>query len=248
MGELIFELWRRDIVKYLRDRQQVVSSVARSMLWMLAVGFGLRASFRPAAGIDYLSFLAPGLAAMSVLFGSMFAAISLVWDREFGFLKELLVAPVHRSAIVIAKMAAAATTSVAEAAIVLLLAPLLGARYNAAGAALGLLLLGALGMGVNALGIIVASKMRSFEGFGTIVTFVVQPLFFLSGALYPIDGLPAGLKIAVTLNPMTYAVDGMRGLALGVHSFPLSVDAAVLVATTFVFGAAASWTFSRMQA
>lgn len=247
--ELIYELWRRDMVKYLRDRQQVVSSVARSLLWLLAVGFGLRASFKmPTGGIDYLSFLSPGLAAMAVLFGSIFAAVSIVWDREFGFLKELLVAPVHRSLIVAAKMAAAATTSLIEAAIVLAIAPLVGARYDLAGAASGLLILGIFGMGINALGIFVASKMKSFEGFGAIVNFVIQPLFFMSGALYPLDNIPKALKVAVSFNPMTYAVDAIRGLALGHHIFPFWLDVAVVFGSAVVLGGLATWSFSRMQA
>jgi ABC-2 type transport system permease protein len=147
-------------------------------------------------------------------------------------------------------MAAAATTSLFEAAIVLALAPIVGARYHLAGAALGLLMLGAFGMAINALGIVVASRMRSFEGFGAIVNFVIQPLFFLSGAIYPIDRLPAALKVIVSLNPMTYAVDAMRGLALGGghHVFPYALDIGVVAGACVVFGALATWSFSRMQA
>ena len=247
MGELIFELWRRDMTKYLRDRQQVVSSIARSFLWMVGVGFGLRAAVAP-GGINYMNFLPPGIAAMAVLFGSTFAAISIVWDREFGFLKELLVAPIPRSAIVLAKMAAAATTSLIEATLVMAIAPILGARYDPAGAALGLLVLGLFGMGVNALGIAVAAKMKSFEGFGAIVNFVIQPLFFLSGAIYPLDGVPRLLKYAVMLNPMTYAVDAMHGLAIGHHIFPYVLDVGAVAVSTLLFGLIATRAFSRMQA
>ena len=139
-----------------------------------------------------MSFLVPGLAAMTVLFASMFAAISIVWEREFGFLKELLVAPVPRGAIVAAKMLAGSATALIEVALMLLLSPLIGARFSPLGALASLPLLAMFGMAVNALGIIVAARMKSFEGFGSVVNFVIQPVFFLSGALYPIVGLPRG--------------------------------------------------------
>lgn len=247
--DLLYALWRRDLVKWLRDRQSLVSSLSRPLLWLLALGFGLRGSFRAStSGVDYVTFLVPGIAAMSVLFSSMFAAISIVWDREFGFLKELLVAPVPRTAVVVAKMAAAATMSLLEALVVLLIAPLFGARFDPLGAAAALGLLAVFGMAVNALGIGVAAGMKTFEGFGSIVNFVLQPIFFLSGAMYPLDAAPPVLRTIVLANPMSYAVDAARGLMLGVHHNPLWLDAAVVVGATAVLTAWATHRFARMQA
>src|SRR5678815_5762570 len=207
MFEVIYALWRRDMIKFLRDRRSLITSMVRPFLWLVAFGFGLRASVKlpgAGAGADFVSFLVPGMAAMTVLFSSMFAAISIVWEREFGFLKELLVAPTPRGAIVVAKLAAGSSTATVEAALMLALSPLLGARFSVGGALLALPLLALFGMAMNALGIVVAARMRSFEGFGSLINFVIQPIFFLSGALYPIDGLPRALRVIVLLNPMSY--------------------------------------------
>jgi ABC-2 type transport system permease protein len=248
MIEVVYALWRRDMVKFVRDRRTMVTSLVRPFLWLLAFGFGLRASVRlPGAGGDFVSFLVPGLATMGVLFSSMFAAISIVWEREFGFLKELLVAPIPRGAIVIAKLCAGSATATIEAALMLALSPLAGARFHVLGAIASLPLLALFGMSVNALGIVVAARMKSFEGFGSIVNFVIQPIFFLSGALYPIDGLPRALRAVVLINPMSYVVDAVRGLCLGVHHFPLVLDVAVALAAALAFGALARRAFNKME-
>ena len=248
MIEVVYALWRRDMIKFVRDRRQLLTSLTRPLLWLLAFGFGLRDSVHLPAGTDYVSFLVPGLAAMTVLFASMFAAISIVWEREFGFLKELLVAPVPRGAIVAAKILAGSATALIEVTLMLLLSPLVGARFSPLGALAALPLLAIFGMTVNALGIVVAARMKSFEGFGSVVNFVIQPVFFLSSALYPIAGLPRGLRAVVFINPMSYLVDGVRGLLIGHHSFPLLVDVAVVLVSAVVFAALATRSFRRMEA
>jgi len=247
--EVVYHLARRDVLKFLRDRQNLVASLVRPLLWILAVGFGLRRAFvSDTGGVDFVSFLVPGVATMAVLFSSMFSAISIVWDREFGFLKELLVAPVPRTTIVLAKMVAASVTALFEVSIVLLVAPLLGAHLDPLGALLAIPLLAAFGMGVSALGITVASRMKTFEGFGGIVNFLIQPIFFFSGALYPIEGLPRALALVVRANPMSYAVDATRGLTVGVHHFPLWLDASIVLVMLAALGALAVRSFSRMEA
>lgn len=249
MVEVIYALWRRDMIKFLRDRRTLVTSLTRPFLWLLAFGFGLRASVRlPTGGADFVSFLVPGLAAMTVLFASMFAAISIVWEREFGFLKELLVAPVPRGTIVTAKILAGSATALIETTLMLALSPLVGARYNPFGALASLPLLAVFGMTVNALGIIVAARMKSFEGFGSVVNFVIQPVFFLSGALYPIAGLPRLLRLVVLVNPMSYVVDAVRGLCLGHHGFPLAVDLGVTAGAAMLLGSLATRAFRKMEA
>jgi ABC-2 type transport system permease protein len=249
MIEVVYALWRRDMVKFLRDKRSLVTSMVRPFLWLLAFGFGLRPSVNLRGhDTDFVSFLVPGMAAMTVLFSSMFAAISIVWEREFGFLKELLVAPIPRGAIVAAKLAAGSTTALIEAALMLALSPLIGARFSFGGALAALPLLAVFGMAVNALGIVVAARMKSFEGFGSVVNFVIQPIFFLSGALYEIEGLPRALRVVVLLNPMSYVVDAVRGLCLGRHAFPLVLDVAVAVVAAVAFGALARRAFVRMEA
>ena len=248
MIEVVYALWRRDMVKFLRDRRSLVTSLVRPFLWLVAFGFGLRASVNlPGGDADFVSFLVPGMAAMTVLFSSMFAAISIVWEREFGFLKELLVAPIPRGAIVAAKLAAGSATATVEAALMLALAPLIGARFSVVGALVSLPLLALFGMSVNALGIVVAARMKSFEGFGSVVNFVIQPIFFLSGALYPIEGLPRALRVVVLVNPMSYVVDAVRGLCIGPHHFPIALDVAVALAAALAFGALARRSFNKME-
>jgi len=225
MLEVIYALWRRDMIKFLRDRRQLVTSLTRSFIWLLAFGLGMRTSVQvPTSGVDYVSFLVPGLASMTVLFASMFAAISIVWEREFGFLKELLVAPVPRGAIVAAKILAGSATALIETSVMLLLSPLAGARFNPWGALASLPLLGLFGMTV------------------------IQPVFFLSGALYPIGGLPRGLRAIVFVNPMTYVVDAVRGLCIGHHTFPLPVSLAVIVGSAVLLAALATRSFRKMEA
>ena len=248
-AEVIYYLCRRDIMKFLRDRQSLVASIVRPLLWILALGFGLRSSFGAGRdGVDFVSFLVPGILTMTVLFSSMFATISIVWDREFGFLKELLVAPVSRSTIVLSKMISASLTSLIEVSVTLAVAPLLGARFSLLGALASIPLLMLFGMGISALGVTIASRMKTFEGFGAIVNFLIQPLFFFSGALYPVEGLPPALAIVVRINPMSYAVDAVRALFVGVHHFPLMLDFGVVAATTAVLGVLATRSFSKMQA
>lgn len=247
--EVVWALLRRDLARFVRDRHNLAASLVRPFLWLIALGFGLRGAFSlETGGLDYLSFLVPGIAVMSVLFTSTFAAISIVWDREFGFLKELLVAPVPRGAIVLARMLSGATLSILEAGVAILVSPILGARFSPLGAlgALGVYLV--FGMGVSALGIVIAARMRSFEGFGGIVNFIIQPLFFFSGAFYPLDALPAPLAALVRLNPATYAVDAARGLAVGVHRFPLALDLAVVALVALALGGWATRAFGKMQA
>jgi len=250
MLEVVYALWRRDMVKFLRDRRSFVTSLTRPLLWLLAFGFGMRGSVTlpgAAAGVDYVSFLVAGLAAMTVLFSSMFAAISIVWEREFGFLKELLVAPVPRGAIVVAKLLAGSATALVEVIVTLALSPLLGARFSVGGALAALPVLALFGMAVNGLGITLAARMKSFEGFGSVVNFVIQPIFFLSGALSLPEGLPRALHAFVLVNPMSYAVDGVRGLLIGIHTFPIALDVGVVVLSTLAFGALATRAFRRME-
>jgi ABC-2 type transport system permease protein len=252
MLEVVYALWRRDMVKFLRDRRSLITSLTRPFLWLLAFGFGLRGSVRlpgvaGGAAPDFISFLVPGIAAMTVLFGSMFAAISIVWEREFGFLKELLVAPVPRGAIVAAKLLAGSATALVEATLMLALSPLIGARFSIPGALASLPLLALFGMAVNGLGITVAARMKSFEGFGSVVNFVIQPIFFLSGALYPIAGLPRALRAVVMLNPRSYVVDAIRGLTIGHHGFPLWLDVSVVLASAIALGAVATRAFRNME-
>ncbi len=228
--QAIAVIWYRDVIRFLRDRPQILGSIARPILWLLFVGFGLGAAFRQVHGMPYIQFIFPGVVALNLLFASFLSAISIIWDREFGFLREILVAPIPRTSIALGKAASGATTAVLQGLIVLAFAPVVHVAISPAQllAAVGLMF--ALAFACTSIGILIASRMTSFEGFGVISNFIIMPMFVLSGAIFPVEGLPNWLAVFLHVNPMTYGVDGLRSILLGRHRFPLMVDVGFVVA------------------
>ena len=228
----IYMIWLRDLIRYVRQRSRLYSSIARPILWLFILGSGLRPSFGAVQGYDYTQFIFPGIIAMALIFTAIQSAISIIWDREFGFLKEILVAPVPRTAVALGKAFAGSTLSVIQGTLILVFAPFVRVPiiwYNI------LLLIPAMfliSFALVGIGIIIASRMTSFEGFGTIMNFLVMPMFFLSGAMFPVSGLPAWLKLVVYINPLTYGVDLLRNIVLGISTFPAALDCGIL----FLFG------------
>jgi ABC-2 type transport system permease protein len=232
--EAVWALTWRDLRRFSRDTNQILGAVARPLLWLLLMGKGLRATLPPVNGVDYQHFVFAGAIAMSVLFSGMFQSISIIWDREFGFLKEVLVAPISRPTIVLGKVLAGAAVTFVQGALVVLFAPLVGVAPGP-GAVLALLgVIAALSLSITALGVVIATRMQTFEGFGVISNFVVLPLYFLSGGVFPIDNLPPWMTVLVHLNPVTYGVDLMRRALGQPASFPIALDLGVLAG----FGAA----------
>jgi len=230
----IYMIWLRDLIRYVRQRSRLYSSIARPILWLFILGSGLRPSFGAIQGYNYTQFIFPGIISMALIFTAIQSAISIIWDREFGFLKEILVAPVPRTAIALGKAFAGSTLSVIQGTLILIFAPLVKVPivwYNI------LLLIPAMfliSFALVGIGIIIASRMTSFEGFGTIMNFLVMPMFFLSGAVFPVTGLPAWLKVVVYVNPLTYGVDLLRSIVLGISTFSIALDCFILI----VFGVA----------
>jgi ABC-2 type transport system permease protein len=237
----------RDLRRYFRERSQLLSAFARPVLWLFVLGHGLSPSFRAPDGVGYLPFIFPGIMTLTLIFTSVLSAISIIWDKEFGFLRAVLVAPVSRSSIAIGKGLAGALLGAIQAGVILVLAPLAGLRLAPAGVALAVpvLLLG--GLALTGLGVAIAARMSSFEGFGTIVNFLIMPLYFLSGALFPPAGLPGWLRAAVLANPLTYCVDALRHALLGVAYFPLGLDLAVLAGAAAAFLALGIRAINRME-
>jgi len=230
----IYIIWLRDLIRYVRQRSRLYSSIARPILWLFILGSGLRPSFGAIQGYDYTQFIFPGIISMALIFTAIQSAISIIWDREFGFLKEILVAPVPRTAIALGKAFAGSTLSVIQGTLILICAPLVKvpiAWYNILVLIPAMFLISFALVGI---GIIIASRMTSFEGFGTIMNFLVMPMFFLSGAVFPVAGLPAWLKFVVYINPLTYGVDLLRNIVLGISTFSITLDCSILV----VFGVA----------
>jgi ABC-2 type transport system permease protein len=226
--EAVYMIWHRDLVRFTRQRSRLLSGIARSLVWLFALGLGLRHSFVPIGGLTYQQFLFPGIIAMAVIFASLQSAISIIWDREFGYLREVLVAPIPRGTIVYGKVLGGATTASAQAAIVFILIPIVGLSPSAPDivGALALTYLTALTM--TSIGVVIAARMHDFEGFGTIQNFVVMPLYLLSGAVFPVAKTTGALHLMVTIDPLSYGVDGIRQLLTGYAVHPLGLDIAVL--------------------
>ncbi|MBI3615260.1 MAG: ABC transporter permease [Candidatus Omnitrophica bacterium] len=238
-------IWRRDMIRLSRDRAQIAGSLARPILWLLVLGFGLGSAFPGFHGIPYISYLFPGIIAMNLLFASFLSAISIIWDREFGFLKEMLVAPISRISIAVGKAASGATVSFLQGCLVLAFIPLVGVSIGPWRLLAGLPVMLLIAFAMTSLGLLVASRMSSFEGFGTIANFVIMPMFFLSGAVFPLATAPRALQMVGLINPLSYGVDLLRWLFLGVRQFPLMLDFSVLLLFTAAAVGGAVWAFCR---
>lgn len=248
-----YTVWLREMIRYVRTRSRIVSSLAQPLLFLVIFGFGVGSSFTfPGLGSNYVNFLAPGIVCMTVLFTSIFSGMSVVFDKEFGFLKEILVAPVSRTSIVLGKSLGGTTTGIIQGAIILGLSTLIGVKFTS-GLPIGVSILLALvtlfliGMGFVGLGIAIASRIESMEGFQMISNFLVLPIFFLSGAFFPVNNLPAWMTVLVRINPLAYGVDSMRYVVTGVNQFPITVDLGVMLGFFIVMMLAGAILFRRIQ-
>jgi ABC-2 type transport system permease protein len=245
---VIYMLWLRQIKRYFRSRARIVGSLGQPLLFLVALGFGFGPIFRRAGQGNYIQFLAPGVIAMTVLFSAIFNGIELIWDRQFGFLKETLVAPVPRVTIMIGRTLGGATTSVMQGLIVAIACLIAGFRPSGAMAlGGGLVFMVLIAVTFTALGTAVASVLSDFQGFQMIMNFLVMPIFFLSGALFPLMGLPRALDLIARIDPLSYGVDGLRSSMTGVSHFGLPTDFAVLSALTVALLLVGSRLFSRIQ-
>ncbi|MCL4369525.1 MAG: ABC transporter permease [Chloroflexi bacterium] len=226
--ESVWMIWQRDLVRFRRQPARLWGSVVRSIVWLFALGLGLRQSFVPVSGISYTEFIFPGVIAMSLIFASLQSAISVIWDREFGFLKEVMVAPIPRSSLVLGKVLGGASTATLQGIIVLAMAPLAGVPMRVESIVAAILLMFLTSIAMTSLGLVIAIRMTDFEGFGAIQNMVVMPMFLLSGAMFPTNGIPIWLKAFLVANPLTYGVDAIRGVLLNYYTHSLTMDISVL--------------------
>ena len=237
----IYILWLRELKRYTRSRVQIIASLGQPMLYLMVLGFGLGPVFQRAGSGSYLQFVAPGVIGMTVLFSSIFSGLGLLWDRQFGFLKETLVAPVPRLEIMIGRTLGGATVAVIQGLLVTLVCVLAGFRpVNLAMVPLALVFMMLIAAVFSALGVAIGSSLQDMQGFQLIMNFLVMPIFFLSGALFPLAGLPKALALATSVDPLTYGIDGMRSVLLGKAHYGATIDAevlAVVAAVLLVFGA-----------
>lgn len=245
----IYVLWLRELKRYVRSRVQIIVSLAQPMLYLLVLGFGLGPVFQRAGNGSYLQFMAPGVIGMTVLFSSIFSGLGLLWDRQFGFLKETLVAPVSRLEIMIGRTLGGATVAVIQGTLVALICVLAGFRpANWATAPMVFVFMVLIAMVFSALGVAIGSSLQDMQGFQLIMNFLVLPIYFLSGALFPLTGLPKVLSWITSADPLAYGVDGMRSvLLIGMTHFGAATDLVVLVVVGAILLVVGAWRFSKIQ-
>jgi ABC-2 type transport system permease protein len=244
----IYILWLRGVKRYLRSKPRIVASLGQPLLFLIALGFGFGPIFQKAGQGNYMQFLAPGVIAMTILFTAVFSGIELIWDRQFGFLKETLVAPVPRILIMIGRTLGGATVSLIQGAIVVLICFAAGFRVtNFRALPVAILVMVLIAVMFTALGTAIASVLSDFQGFQLIMNFLVMPIFFLSGALFPLANLPKALGVVASIDPLSYGVDGLRGALIGNPFFGITLDLMVLSVITVALLGAGSYLFSKIQ-
>jgi ABC-2 type transport system permease protein len=244
----IYILWLRELKRYSRSRAQIVASLGQPLLYLLALGFGLGPVFQKAGQGSYLQFVAPGVIGMSVLFSSIFSGIGLLWDRQFGFLKETLVAPVPRLQIMAGRTLGGATVAMLQGCLVLVVCLIAGFRpAHLTSLPVAILFMALICIVFAALGTAIGSTLQNMQGFQLIMNFLVMPIFFLSGALFPLDNLPTGLAVVTRIDPLTYGIDGLRGAFLGLSHFGVMTNASVLSIVAAIFLIMGAYAFSKIQ-
>lgn len=244
----IYILWLRQLKRYYRSRSRLIGSLSQPLLFLVALGFGFGPIFQKAGGGNYMNFLTPGIIAQSILFTAIFSGIEIIWDRQFGFLKETLVAPVSRLEIMIGRTLGGATIATIQGLIVLTLSLPLGFRpYSITVLPITILVMFILSLLFTALGTAIASTLNDMQGFQLIMNFLIMPLFFLSGALFPLKGLPSFITVIALINPLSYGVDGLRDSLVNINHYGLTVDILILSLIATGFTVIGSYLFSKIQ-
>jgi ABC-2 type transport system permease protein len=243
----IYILWLRQIKRYFRSKSRIVGGLAQPIVFLVALGFGFGSIFASAGQGNYIQFLSPGIIAMSIMFTAVFSGIELIWDRQFGFLKETMVAPVGRMTIMFGRTLGGATTATLQGIIVFIITLFIGFRPDLAAVLWGFLFMLGIGLTFTALGTAIASTMEDMQGFGLIINLVNMPLFFLSGALFPLTTAPAFIRWIAFFNPLSYGVDGLRGAFTGVSQYPIGIDVVVVGCVIVLFVALGAWLFNKVE-
>ncbi|HEY4963740.1 MAG TPA: ABC transporter permease [Candidatus Saccharimonadales bacterium] len=247
--KVIYFLWLRQLKRYIRSKSRIVGSVGQPLLFLLALGFGLGAAFKHAGQGNYLEFLVPGIMVQTVLFSAMFFGAMIIFDRQFGFLKETMVAPVSRFKIMIGGALGGATTATIQGTLVLLISFALGFRvYNYALIPVAIGIMAIMAIAIACFSSAFGSFVQDMQGFQAINQFLVFPLYFLSGALYPLNNVPTWLKYISEINPISYGVDAMRWVLIGHSTFGIYRDMLVLLVTLAVCAIYGTRRFNRIEA
>lgn len=244
----IYILWIRQLKRFIRKKASIVGALGQPIIFLFAFGFGLSPVYAAAGGGDYIQFIAPGIIAMTVLFTAVFTGIEIIWDKQFGFLKETFVAPVSRMEILIGKSLGGATVAAIQGLLVFGITFVAGYRvHDIALLPVAALFLVVIAFLFSALGTTIAARLDDMQSFPLIFNFIIQPLFFLSGALFPIKNLPVVLDVVTKINPLTYGVDGLRYALTGSNVFSPVLSLSVLLVTTVVVLGVGVYQFSKIQ-
>lgn len=248
--QVVYVMWLREMKRFLRAKSRIIGSLGIPFFFLLFLGAGFRNMSLPGIpeGLNYVVFLAPGIIGMVMLFAGMFAGISVLWDRQFGFLKEIMVAPVKRVFIVLGRIAGSVSTTIIQGLIVMVIAVLMGlAVPSILGFIIALVFMVLISTAFVSVGLAFATKMRDMHGFQLIMNFLVMPLFLLSGALFPLAGLPSWIAALSYLDPLTYGVDGLRGALIGTSHLPLWINFIVLLGFCLAMVALGTYLFRKSE-
>jgi ABC-2 type transport system permease protein len=244
----VYIMWLRELKRYFRSRAQILVSLGQPALYLLALGYGFGPIFAKAGAGSYLQFIAPGVMGMTVLFSSIFSGMAMLWDRQFGFLRETLVAPVPRLHIVLGRTLGGATVAMIQGVLILVVCLIAGFRPHLwAALPASFIFLAMIAIVFAALGASIGSVIQDMQGFQFLMNFLVMPIFFLSGALYPLKNLPRVLDWITHADPLSYGIDGLRGILIGSWQFNFSMDLAILLGIAAVLLCVSAWLFSRIE-
>ncbi len=248
MLDAIYIMWLRQMKRFMRSRARLIGSLAQPLLFLVTFGFGFSSVYSEAGNGNFINYLAPGIVIMTIVFGSVFSGIDVMWDKQFGFLKETLVAPVPRWALMAGRTLGAATVAVIQGALVLVITFALGFQPGSWWMLIpALVVMVLVAIIFTAFGTAVGARLSDMQGFQLIMNFIVMPLVFLSGALFPLTGLPPVMYAIVRVNPLSYGVDAMRALLIDGGHFGLAVDFAVLIAVTAALVAIGTYLFTKIE-
>jgi len=248
--QVIYVIWLREMKRFLRAKSRLISNLILPFFFLFSMGFGFR-SVRLSGSFgqtNFLTFLTPGIIGMTILFNSMFVGLSVLWDREFGFLKEMMVAPIRRSDIILGRISGGVTTNLIQGILILVVSFFMGFRIpNLVSFFLAFLFMILISLGFIGAGIIITSKIEDPQGFSLIMHFFTFPSFFLSGALFPINNFPDWVKPLTLINPLTYGIDGLRASLIGFSHFSLFFDFFLLLIFDLLVIFLASWFFDKTE-
>jgi ABC-2 type transport system permease protein len=246
--QAIYIMWLREVKRFVRSKSRIVGALGQPLLFLIALGYGLGPVFAKAGQGNYLEFIAPGIIGMTIIFTAIFNGMQVIWDRQFGFLKETMVAPVSRLSIMFGRTLGGATVSTVQGILVLILATVAGFRpISLIGIVPALIVMLLIALLFSALGIMVASLLKDMQGFQLIMNFLVMPLVFLSGAFFPLNNVPSALLWVARFDPLSYGIDALRYFLIGTATFPLVLDISILAGITALFLVLGSYFFSRIE-